>query len=99
MLLINLEIDKLYYFANIIKMSNSKNNQPTIKINNQEIEENSDDSFERKLEKMKSDLEELESGLASKHLTGRNSWSFKNLKETKLETFEDWKYIEDKTMK
>lgn len=55
-------------------MSQSHNQLPKINLSSPDGLDNSDDSFEKKLEEMKAELEELESDLSSKALSHVSSY-------------------------
>lgn len=49
-------------------MSDFEDNKPTIKINDKVISEDQDSSFDKKLEEMKAEIEELENDFSTKTL-------------------------------
>ena len=80
-------------------MSERQNKLPMISLQSPDLLDNSDDSFEKQLEKMKAELEELESDLSSKALSHVASVKSLASKGLNLDDSEDSKYKKEETKK
>lgn len=80
-------------------MSERQNKLPVISLQSPDLLDNSDDSFEKQLEKMKAELEELESDLSSKALSHVASVKSLASKGLNLDDSEDFKDKKEETKK